>query len=299
MRDELLAERVPVLPATFHARPRGTTSHARVVAHSLRSGYTHVRQLPIRTLFLIVLGAYVVLTAAVVFGSPLDIIDRAAAASDLAHRFPHATPWVLKYVMLGQRGPSSHVAFVYLVYRAVRLRSWRPLVLFITALTMLNVTVGAIKLATGRLGPALTTHPRAVFDGGDIFPSGHTSNAVVIFGVLAMIAVEYRRAWIALAVFVSTTVGLSTIFLDTHWVTDVLGGWLAGVLVLLALPATYALVEQTYALVEQWTFRVSLAVTVWFHPLPTTPTAATWATWDIVPHQQLTSDMLSEDAMSR
>ena len=30
--------------------------------------------------------------------------------------------------------------------------------------------------------------------------------------------------WIALAVFVCTTVGLSTIFLDTHWVTDVLGG---------------------------------------------------------------------------
>ena len=80
-----------------------------------------------------------------------------------------------------------------------------------------------------------------MFDGGDIFPSGHTSNAVVIFGVLAMVAVEHRRAWIALAVFVSTTVGLSTIFLDTHWVTDVLGGWLAGALVMLALPATYGL----------------------------------------------------------
>jgi membrane-associated phospholipid phosphatase len=224
-----------------------------------------------------------------VFGSPLDIIDRAAAASDLAHRFPHATPWVLKYVMLGQRGPSSHVAFVYLVYRAVRLRSWRPLVLFITALTMLNVTVGAIKLATGRLGPALTTHPRAVFDGGDIFPSGHTSNAVVIFGVLAMVAIEYRRAWIALAIFVSTTVGLSTIFLDTHWVTDVLGGWLAGVLVLLALPATYALVEQ-------WTFRITLAVTEWFNPTP-----ATWARPAIIPQQQtlqVTSDILTQDAMS-
>jgi membrane-associated phospholipid phosphatase len=199
---------------------------------------------------------------------------------------------VLKYVMLGQRGPSSHVAFVYLVYRAIRLRSWRPLVLFITALTMLNVTVGAIKLATGRLGPALTTHPRAVFDGGDIFPSGHTSNAVVIFGVLAMVAVEYRRAWIALAVFVSTTVGLSTIFLDTHWVTDVLGGWLAGVLVLLALPATYAWVEQS-------TFRISLALIEWFRPTP-----ATWsaASWDLIPQPQIDeamSVMLTGDAMSR
>ena len=282
--------------ATFRAAARAAASRAVTSIRNLGSTYTRVRQLPIRTLFLIVLGAYVLLTAAVVFGSPLDIIDRAAAASDLAHHFPRATPWVLRYVMLGQRGPSSHVAFVYLVYLAARRRSWRPLVLFITALTMLNVTVGAIKLATGRLGPALTTHPRAVFDGGDIFPSGHTSNAVVIFGVLAMLAVEHRRAWIALAVFVSTTVGLSTIFLDTHWVTDVLGGWLAGVLVLLALP-------KTYALVEQWTFRISLAVTQWFHPIPAAPTSATptWANLGVIPLQQqihdATRDILTEDAM--
>ena len=241
------------------------------------------------------LGAYMALTAAVVFGSPLDIIDRAAAASDLAKHFPHATPWVLNYVKLGQRGPSSHVAFVYLAYRAIRQRSWRPLALFVTALTMLNLTVGSIKLATGRLGPALTTHPRAVFDGGDIFPSGHTSNAVVIFGVLAMVAMEYRRYWIALAVFVSTTVGLSTIFLDTHWVTDVLGGWIAGALVLLALPATYALIER-------WALRAILAIKEWFRPAPATRGASTWdaATWEALPRQHdLMSEMLTEDATFR
>ena len=275
-----------------HTGWRASVPATRSIARSLASTYTRARQLPLRTLFLILLGAYMALTAAVVFGSPLDAIDRAAAMSDLAHRYPHATPWLLHYVMLGQRGPSSHVAFVYLVYRALRQRSWRPLALFVTSLTMLNVTVGSVKLATGRLGPALTTHPRAVFDGGDIFPSGHTSNAVVIFGVLAMVAVEHRRAMIALAVFVSTTVGLSTIFLDTHWVTDVLGGWLAGALVLLALPATYALLEQ-------WAFRVTLAVTEWFRP---TPASLGSAAWNAVSRQQvhdLTSELLTEDAMYR
>jgi len=316
MRDELLADRptetqVGTTTSIAHTAGVAHRSNARTVpvasvpparmspiagvtelAGIVSATSTRLRHLPMRRLFLIVLGAYVVLTAAVVFGSPLDVIDRAAAMSDLAHRFPHATPWVLRYVMLGQRGPSSHVAFVYLVYRALRQRSWRPLVLFVTALTMLNVTVGSVKLATGRLGPALTTHPRAVFDGGDIFPSGHTSNAVVIFGVLAIVAVEHRRAWIALAVFVSTTVGLSTIFLDTHWVTDVLGGWLAGALVLFALPATYALIEQ-------WAFRLILTVTEWFRPSP-----ASWdtAAWDAVPRQQindLASELLTEDAMYR
>jgi membrane-associated phospholipid phosphatase len=311
MRDELLADRptdnqlrntlfttsgapttVVAHASSTHAAPASVPSSAvaRSVVRKLSLTYTRVRQLPVRTKFLIVLGAYILLTAAVVFGSPLDIIDRVAAASDLAKRFPHATPWVLNYVMLGQRGPSSHVAFVYLLWRAARQRSWRPLILFVTALTMLNVTVGSVKLATGRLGPALTTHPRAVFDGGDIFPSGHTSNAVVIFGVLAMVAFEHRRAWIALAVFVSATVGLSTIFLDTHWVTDVLGGWLAGALVLLALPSTYALIER-------WAFRLIHAVTEWFRPAP-----AIWhaATWEALPQQHdLTSEMLTEDAMYR
>jgi PAP2 superfamily protein len=295
MRNEVLADRPTdnqvqtveaqrkQVRALDYSTPTNRTTSRASLTHVWSATYTRVRELPIRTLFLIVLGAYVALTAAVVFGSPLDVIDRIAAASDLAHRFPHAAPWVLRYVMLGQRGPSSHVAFVYLVYRAVRQRSWRPLVLFVTSLTMLNVTVGTVKLATGRLGPALTTHPRAVFDGGDIFPSGHTSNAVVIFGVLAMVAVEHRRAWIALAVFICTTVGLSTIFLDTHWVTDVLGGWLAGALVLLALPTTYALLEK-------WALRITRAVKEWFRPRP--------AIWE-QPAHEMTSEMLTEDAMCR
>jgi len=99
-----------------------------------------------------------------------------------------------------------------------------------------------------------------------------------------------RREWIALAVFVSTTVGLSTIFLDTHWVTDVLGGWLAGALVMLTLPATYDRLER-------WAFRSVHAVKQWFRPAPATRRSATW---EALPRQHdLTSEMFTEDAMYR
>ena len=46
--------------------------------------------------------------------------------------------------------------------------------------------------------------------------------------------------------FLSVTVGLCTIYLDTHWLTDVLGGWVAGGLVLLALPTIMPYVERLY-----------------------------------------------------
>ena len=203
-----------------------------------------------RVILVSVLAAYAALILAVVVGSPLDALDHAAATMRLSDRFPKVTPWVFGYVIVGQRGPSSVVAALYLGWRAWRLRSWRPLVMLMTALVLLNVGVGVVKLAIGRLGPSLTTHPRAVFDGGDIFPSGHTSNAVVIFGVLAIVAVRYRREMFALAVVMSTTIGLGTVFLDTHWVTDVLGGWLAGMLVLLVLSTATTRVEMWLAMMR-------------------------------------------------
>ena len=188
---------------------------------------------------------YLALIVAVVVGSPLDLVDRAGAGLRLSQHWPDLTPWVLRYVVTAQRAPSAAVAGACLLWLSWRRRSAHPLVMLATALVLLNLSVGAVKLATGRLGPLLTTHPRAVFDGGDIFPSGHTSNAVIVLGVLAMLASPRRRRLaIALATFGAGTVGLSTIFLDTHWVTDVIGGWIAGGLVLAALPAAANQVEQ-------------------------------------------------------
>ncbi len=181
-------------------------------------------------------AVYLALTVAVVTGSPLDIVDRAVARMDFVRHLPDLHPWVATYVIAGQRAPSAAVAAAWLAWRSWRTRSLRPVVVLVSALLLLNVSVGAVKLATGRLGPQLTTHARAVFAGGDIFPSGHASNAVVVFGLLAWLATRHRRAGALLAVVGAGSVGLATIFLDTHWVTDVVGGWLAGALVLLVLP---------------------------------------------------------------
>lgn len=74
--------------------------------------------------------------------------------------------------------------------------------------------------------------------GGDIFPSGHTANAVVTWGVLAYLATTSlrRRTLSVIAALGALGVGMTTVYLGTHWVSDVLLGWAAGLLVLLAMP---------------------------------------------------------------
>lgn len=194
--------------------------------------------------FTLLFIAYALLTLGVILRSPMLTLDRDVLHLDLQQRWPGLDPWMNAYVVLGQRGPSTLALLPWFCWVAWRRRSLRPLIMLGTALLALNASVGAVKLATGRLGPLRTHHVHAVFEGGNIFPSGHTSNAVVLYGVMAWLAVKYRRSAIAAAVFLAATIGLTTIYLDTHWMTDVLGGWLAGGLVLLALPTLMPYAER-------------------------------------------------------
>jgi membrane-associated phospholipid phosphatase len=144
------------------------------------------------------------------------------------------------YVVLGQRGPTAVMVAAWLGWRSWRQHTLRPLLALGVSLLLLNITVGAAKLGMGRLGPhyATTIGSNEMGLGGDIFPSGHTANAVVTWGILAYLASTPRaRRWLsALSAVTSLGVGMATVYLGTHWLSDVLLGWTAGLLILLALP---------------------------------------------------------------
>lgn len=161
--------------------------------------------------------------------------------------------FVYHYVILGQRGPATLAFLPVFIFVAWRDRTSRPLVLLATALVLLNVSVGVVKYAIGRVGPRDQGDVYHIFAGGNIFPSGHLANVVMLYGLLAWIFPRYRRWLIAATVFLSVTVGLGTIYLRTHWFSDVIGGWIAGALVLLALPSVMPYTQA-------WTDRAVAAV---------------------------------------
>jgi membrane-associated phospholipid phosphatase len=197
-----------------------------------------------RIAFLAVLTAFVLVTLGVIYRSPVLHLDHEVAALRLRSKWPQGFGFVHTYVMLGQRGPSTLALLPWFAWRAWRERSSRPIVTLVVALLVLNISVGVVKIVTGRLGPRATPWVHAVFAGGNIYPSGHVSNAVVLYGVVALLSVKHRKALIAATAFISVTVGIGTVYLRTHWFSDVVGGWLAGVLVLLVLPSLVPPVER-------------------------------------------------------
>ncbi len=62
------------------------------------------------------------------------------------------------------------------------------------------------------------------------FPSGHSQEAVVFWGLLG--ANKRRLSSILAAIFLIIMIGVSRIFLGVHFLTDVLGGWLIGAFLL-------------------------------------------------------------------
>jgi membrane-associated phospholipid phosphatase len=72
-------------------------------------------------------------------------------------------------------------------------------------------------------------------DSGFSFPSGHSAGVIVFCGVLAYFAWQYwknarARALTVTGVVVLTgVVGFDRLYLNVHWFSDVLGGWMFGI----------------------------------------------------------------------
>ena len=73
-----------------------------------------------------------------------------------------------------------------------------------------------------------------MFSTGYSYPSGHSAGCIVLGGLLAYFAWQHwqskrSRALIGVSMsLLAAMVGLDRLYLNVHWVSDVIGGWLFG-----------------------------------------------------------------------
>ena len=143
---------------------------------------------------------------------------------------------------LGLRGVTATALLLAAFYIARRFKTWRPLTLAILSGISLNLVVGFFKFWLGR------TKPKVGFDllhfGGMSYPSGHASNALLTWGVLAYLIYRYAhvdryRGRLASAgvAAISLTVCTVSLIRDTHWFSDLLGGLFVGAALLVLIIA--------------------------------------------------------------
>ena len=176
---------------------------------------------------------FLLVTHQVIINGPLIEIDKWLHDLDRP-KFEGVTGFVIRRLDdLGLRSVTATVLLIAAFYIARRFKTWRPLNLAILSLICLNLVVGFFKFWLGR------TKPKVGIDllhfGGMSYPSGHASNALLTWGVLAYLIYRYAhvdryqgRLASAGVATISLTVCIVSLVRDTHWFSDLLGGLFVG-----------------------------------------------------------------------
>ncbi|MGW7418201.1 phosphatase PAP2 family protein [Streptomyces sp. NPDC054863] len=141
--------------------------------------------------------------------------------------------------------PWAMRAVVAVVFCWLLLRGDRVLALWIAVTSAVGALVQQVfKAAVGRERPQWPDPVDSAHYAA--FPSGHAMTATVTFGLLLWLLWLYgasraaRVALLAVGVVSAVGVGFTRLYLGVHWFSDVLGGWLLGVAVVLFSAALYA-----------------------------------------------------------
>jgi membrane-associated phospholipid phosphatase len=138
---------------------------------------------------------------------------------------------------IGQRAVALPILAAVLVWVYRRSPSWRPVALAAVSVFVLNLVVLLLKVGLGRAAP--NTADPSFFAGGMAYPSGHSANIVLVYGLVAYLVSAYAGSgrttqaalWGTVTVLAVTMV-LTSLTLNWHWFADLVAGLLVGGIVL-------------------------------------------------------------------
>jgi membrane-associated phospholipid phosphatase len=167
----------------------------------------------------------------------LSNLDPQVMTAATGERSPTLTTIAQAVSTVGSEAAVAVLSVVLLAWLAlVRRERTQALVVGASLAGAAAITV-VLKHAVGRARPGSAVVLGPV-DTGFSFPSGHTLLSTVFLGLVALLlsararSAASRLALLAPWLLGAATVGASRIYLGYHWMTDVLAGWMVGVLVL-------------------------------------------------------------------
>ena len=179
-------------------------------------------------LAILALASFALLVVAVIFDPEMALSDAAIEQFVQGLRTDWATSAMVGITMLGDMAVLLPVAVLLIAVLAAR-RLW-----------VLAGAVTAASLAGAVFVPLFKTllhraRPISMYQGADgfSFPSGHSTLATIIFGLLALFLAQSLPARFRGLVYGSfatliALIGLSRVYLQAHWPSDVLAGMLFG-----------------------------------------------------------------------
>jgi undecaprenyl-diphosphatase len=162
----------------------------------------------------------------------LSVVDPAVATFVAGHRPAWLTPVMQLVTWLGSSFFIIPFGVAVSGYLYLRAATWRPLVMMAVAFAGAAGMYDIVKPAVARVRPSAALQVGGP-DTGWAFPSGHATQSIAFYGMLAIVLIvshaPKRRLLIAVgASFVVIVVGASRLYLGVHWLTDVLGGYALG-----------------------------------------------------------------------
>ena len=156
---------------------------------------------------------------------PLDAFDRAITDAVPGLRSEFLNLLMLAVTALGDSRFLIFVACVT-IFALLAARAWREAILFGVAFATMPLIVKLLKLTIARPRPTVD-----LYGGVESFsfPSGHATNAALIYGALALLALSVFRKlpgrMIAAAfTLLAVMVAVSRVYLGAHWPSDTFAG---------------------------------------------------------------------------
>jgi membrane-associated phospholipid phosphatase len=178
---------------------------------------------------------YALVTQQVLANTWIRRLDEWIYERDFLLITPGKTPTMVMLVDdLGLRSITAIFLMITAIIISRRFKSWRPINLSILSLVLLNLVVGVSKLLFGRSKPS-SGFDLVFTDSGLSYPSGHAANAILTWGIMAYLIFRYshkepfeglRLTWFVS--IITTGVCLASLYRNTHWFSDLLGGLFIG-----------------------------------------------------------------------